>query len=1083
MFTVYKASAGSGKTFRLVIEYLKQIIQNEKAYRHILAVTFTNKATAEMKERIVSQLYQISQKTEESPYTRIISAETGLNPEEIKIRAGKALRNILHDYNHFSISTIDKFTQKVIRSFNRELGLTPGYILELDNHMLLREATDRLILKAGNDKELLNWLTQLGKKRMQEDKSIQIHNAIFTLGEELFKENFQDSFMGVTQDLYNHQNLKDYRTELQKIIHSFEAVLKEKGKKGLQILKNNNLQPDDFKGKSRSVVHTFQKLIKANYTFGVTVERACTDVNEWITPNHPPSLIPLVSEQLMPLLNESLATYNQGIMNYTTATLILDNLFTLGVLNDLQKELEALRREKGILPLSDANLLLKKIINGSDTPFIYEKTGSWYHHYMLDEFQDTSAMQWANFRPLIDNSLAEGKENLAVGDVKQSIYRWRNSDWRILAYDVEAQFDKRQLHIVTMQHNWRSDGRIIRFNNLLFPELVRQVTTKLEQELNNEEASGRLQAMYHDIVQYPGNPDVQEQGLVQIRFTESSGKEDFKQQSMNWLLQQVKKVQDAGIAARDIAVLVRRNADGSDIIRFFLEKAGLPENSSYNLEIISNESLFLGASKSVTFLIQWINHLVDPEDKITKANILNEYLVYIRPELAAKGKDPLCKTLTNPGNSAAEETNRQDPQLDNTYEETFDTLFGPQIAFLRTHILNASIDEAIALLCHHFNLFDLNEELPFLLGLIDQAAQIRVTLSNDLSGFLKWWDEKGSQITVNVNEDTDALSVLTIHKAKGLEFKVVLIPFPDWDTSLSNHAPSLWCVPHREPFNKLPLVPVQAVKKMKNTIFSETYAEEIVNNYIDNLNLLYVAFTRPIHALCIHAPLETNREKTRSRVNNLLYEALKNITEAQQWPGEYDPIHQEFTYGTLPENTKQKEQQIHRLIPEKYHFSGFNTRLKLRTDSEDFFPETERSDKNLGKILHEILAEIKYKADVDKACMQALKLQKINRDEYNILIGWLHERVGSSETKKWFSSEYRILNERDLLSPDSVKRPDRILIRENQAVVIDYKLGHAMPEAYDRQVRNYAETLKKTGFEKVEGYLWYLIPNQIKQIC
>jgi ATP-dependent helicase/nuclease subunit A len=1082
MFTVYKASAGSGKTFRLVIEYLRQIILNEKAYRHILAVTFTNKATAEMKERIVSQLYQISHKTEENPYARIISNETGLKPEEIRERAGKALRHILHDYNHFSVSTIDKFTQKVIRSFNRELGLTPGYILELDNKMILQEATDRLILKAGNDKDLLQWLTLLGEKRMQEDKSILIHQTIVTLGEELFKEKFQHSFMEVNSDLYNHQNLKNYRNELQKIIRSFEAVLKEKGKKGWQILKDNDLQPDEFKGKSRSVAHTFEKLLQANYTFGTTIEKACSDVNEWITPRHSPTLKQLVSEQLMPLLNESMTFYEQGKTNYNTATLILDNLYTLGLLNDLQKELEALCREKEIIPLSDANLLLKKIIHGSDTPFIYEKTGNWYHHYMLDEFQDTSTMQWENFKPLIDNSLAEGHQNFAVGDVKQSIYRWRNSDWKILHSEVEAQIHKEQLQTVTMQHNWRSDGRIIHFNNLLFPELIRQVTQILEHERKLDEASRRIQKMYHDIIQFPAKMDGKEQGLVRMRFSETNGKEDFHQQSLHWLLQQVKAFQDAGMAARDIAILVRRNSDGSEIIRYFLEKAGRPENSSYNLEIISNESLFLRASKSVTFLIQLITHLVDPEDKLTKANILNEYNLYIGPELAALGKNPLHHATAKPENPE-EDIYNGESQLDSSYEEQFDILLAPQIAILRTQILNASIDEAITLLCHHFNLFELRDELPFLMGLIDQAAQIRYTLSNDLSGFLKWWDDIGFQAKVHVNEDTDALTVLTIHKAKGLEFKGVLIPFADWEITLSRNVPMLWCIPNRKPFNQLPLVPVQAVKKMEHTIFSPDYAEETTNTYIDNLNLIYVAFTRPIHAICLHAPLEINRGRSINNVNTLLYESLLKIVEEKQWPGTYNPEISEFTYGTWPENISLKEPTKQRLIPEKYHFSAFNTRLKLRTDSEDFFPETALSDKNLGKILHEILAVVEYETDVEKACMQALKLQRINRNEYTLLLRWLNERVRSPQTKQWFSTEYRILNERDLLSPECVRRPDRILIKDNKAVVIDYKLGHAMPDTYDRQVANYAGILKKTGFEKVEGYLWFLLPNRVKQIC
>ncbi|NQU88018.1 MAG: UvrD-helicase domain-containing protein [Mariniphaga sp.] len=1088
MLTIYKASAGSGKTYRLVGEYLKQIFQNEYNYKNILAVTFTNKATAEMKERVVSQLYKISENPENSSYTTLIVKETSLKHDELKVRAKEALRNILHDYNRFSISTIDKFTQRVIKSFNRELGLTPGYILELDNEMLLFEATDRLILKAGTDKELLNWLTQLGEERIRDNKSFNIRDEIINLGKELFKEKYQDFFIEKNQELYNRSHLKEYRNELRNIIRSFETILKEKGIKGLQIIKENNLSIEDFSYGSGGVAGAFLKTSRIDFNYGKRVRDASEDAGSWIKKSHgrKNEVLTLVENQLLPLLIEILEYYDSNRTHYITAQKIAANLFTLGVLNDLQKEIDSLRHEKGILPLSDSNLLLKKIINGSDSPFIYEKTGNTYNYFMLDEFQDTSGMQWSNFKPLIDNTLAEGKRNLIVGDVKQSIYRWRNSDWNILANLIEKQFDSQQFTIKNLDANWRSDSRIIEFNNIIFPELVNQITSKFKEE-EGEESSASSQlfsSIYNDVEQFQGIKGLKNSGFTKVAFIENSEESSFKEQSLKTLLEQVKELQDSDYTGKDIAILVRRNSEGSDIIRFFLSAAELPENSSYNFEIISNESLFLNSSKSVNFVAQLINHLINPDDKITKANILNEYKVYIQPELARKGKDIVYKTVEKEGQVAFNFANREHEklaQLDKSYEEEFETIFKPIIEILQTNILNASIDEAITFICNTFNLFDLKEDLPYLQGLIDQSAQIKSTISNDLSNFLKWWNEKGYKLSVNVNDDTDAIRLMTIHKSKGLEFKAVLIPFFDWSIGWNN-TPTLWCEPKSEPFNKLPLVPVKAVNEMKKTIFRGEYFEELLNTYVDNLNLVYVAFTRAISVLYINAPFDENSSKP-GKVNHFLFNSLSMLAEKQNWQGDYDESNKTFAIGHLQKNERKSKESKKEIILNKYSFFEFNSRLKLRTDSDNFFSESGLTDKNLGKLLHEILSGIEIATDIKNACQKALKLQKINTDEYKTLVRWLQELLDSAQARDWFSGIYKVFTERELLSKEAIKRPDRIMIKGNKAIIVDYKLGHAMPEIYNRQVKNYSQELKKTGIDEVEGYLWYLIPNKIEKIC
>ncbi|MBN1822419.1 MAG: UvrD-helicase domain-containing protein [Prolixibacteraceae bacterium] len=1086
MLTVYKASAGSGKTFRLVTEYLKLVLQNEFNYKNILAVTFTNKATAEMKERVVSQLYKMANNIEESNYTKVISEELKISRLEIQEKAKKALRNILHDYNRFSISTIDKFTQKVIKSFNRELGLTPGYTLELDNDMLLYEATDRLILNSATDKELLKWLTQLGEERIQNSKGVNIRDEIFKLGKELFSEKFQDFFTGDHQKFYDRNILKNYRKQLQKIIAVFEKEMKIKGEKGLNIIKSGQLDISDFSYGETGVAGAFIKVTKGNFEFGSRIKDGAGDPEKWVKKDHKRrnEIISLINAQLLPILIEILNYSEKNSQNYFTAKLISSNLYSLGVLSDLQKEMDLLRYEKGILPISDSNLLLKRIIDGSDSPFIYEKTGNTYNHFMLDEFQDTSGMQWDNFKPLIDNSMAEGNENLAVGDVKQSIYRWRNSDWRILAQKIEDLFNNQQLKIENLKTNHRSDGTIIKFNNLIFPELKKLVAEKYqsEDEQNENNVSEIIHHIYKEVDQHIGKVESYNNGFAEVSFIIENQELSFKNQTLDLLFEQVKELFKNGYKGSDIAILVRKNTEGSEIIRYFLEASEKEGNSGFNPEIISNESLFLNSSKGVIFVTQVISHLVNPEDKLVKAGILNEYKVFLYPELSKKGKDIVYKTIDEKGQAAfnfAGSGNQVIPWLDTNFESEFDTIFKPLIEILRTNILNSSIDEAITYICKTFNLFDLEEDLPFLQGLIDQSAQIKTNISNDLSNFLLWWDEKGEKLSVNVNDDADAIRILTIHKSKGLEFKAVLIPFFDWSLSW-NSPPTLWCKPTVEPFDQLPLVPAKAVDLMKKSIFYNDYFEEKLNSYIDNLNLIYVAFTRAVSVLYVNAQLP---EKKNDQVEVFLFDVLEKIASPESWNRKETNTKTVFSLGTLEVNKREAIKIKKEVYLKNYSFFEFNSRLKLRTETDDFFSESGLTDKNLGKLLHEILAGIETAKNVETSCLEAFKMQKINADEYKIMTRWIKELLENPEVKDWFSGNYKVFTERSLLTKDDIKRPDRIMIKNNNGIIVDYKLSHVLPEIYNSQVINYANELKKTGLTEVEGYLWYLVPNKVEKVC
>ena len=1080
MLTVYKASAGSGKTFQLVVEYLKLLLKNPQNYRHILAVTFTNKATNEMKTRILETLNQIASH-QPSKYIAEIQKENQMPEALIRVNAKVVLKNILHDYNRFSISTIDSFTQRTIKAFNRELGISPNYRLELDSEMILAEATDRLLAKIDKDKKLLNWLKDFSKEKIEDSYSQRIEEDIKSLGQELFKEKFQLFFPDDSESVYSRENLVNLQKELNLIKIQFENQLKTLGKKGVAIIAESGLTVDDFSNKEKGPGSLFAKYESGNLKeITATAKNAAESVEKWYTKisSKKKEIHALVESQLQPLLMQITDFISSGEEKYYSAIVVLKQLRMLGILTDLKEEIKLLLHEKGVLQLSDSNLLLSKIIGQSDSPFIYEKTGSYYNHFMLDEFQDTSGLQWHNFSPLIINSLAEGNKNLLVGDVKQSIYRWRNSDYRILAEQIHKDFNESQIKEYHLDRNWRSDKNIIDFNNQIFEKLKTVFEERLFRTIDdNDFYIQRFRNITSSITQIPGNPNVVQKGFIKIRFFEE---EQFKEDSPKLLVDQVKQLQDKGIKASEIAILIRRNKEGTPIIEEFLAAAGLEENSKYNLSVLSNESLFLFASQGVITVIDTINFIINPGNEITKVALINHWANWLKPELQKLGKLE-TQTPDNPGFS--------EQIFNNDFNAVFENELAPKIELIKKKVLLTSLDEAITQICSVFQLFEIETELPFIQTLIDKAGELKSSLSNDLSNLLFWWNETGLFTSVNVNEEIDSIRLLTVHKSKGLEFKAVLIPWFDWRIGQAGKfAPILWCKPETEPFNQFPLLPVVAGKDMKKSIFKNDYFEETANHFIDVFNMAYVAFTRAKSLLIIHCPqpkeTKSNNEDSLKPIQFLLNIALENLGSDQLFSECWNEDRSVFQLGSI-EAGNSKPEQSKSVIIKNYQFNDFSERVKLRNSGEDFLITGERTVavKNRGKIIHDILSSVKTKADVENACIKALANGKINEIELDEIQETINISFENPLISDWFSGKYQILNERNLLTNEKLLRPDRIMISGIEAVVVDYKTGEKKSDNYNLQVSRYAKILKETGFEKVEGYLWYINQNEVEKVC
>jgi ATP-dependent exoDNAse (exonuclease V) beta subunit len=1120
---VYKASAGSGKTFRLAVEYMKLALTNDLNYRHILAVTFTNKATAEMKSRIIGELHNLA-KGNNSVYMDVLTKELRWPALRVQHQSELVLKRILHDYSRFSISTIDSFFQRVIKAFNRELGINAAYNVELDENSILEEAVDRLIQSVEDDPSLLAWLDAFASEKIREGKGWNLKKDIFRLGNEIYNETFKS----LNEELYAKLNdrafLKEYRSKLYKIIAQYESRLKTLGQEGMNLMALENLTHDDFKSKGSGPAAGFRKMRELNFTLNITTLKSTTELSSWVTASikepHKSMLEGFAREKLMPRMVEAVNLVESQSRNYITARLIISQLYTLGILVDLRKAVKEICREKGVVLISDSGHLLKTVIDESETPFVYEKTGAIYSHFMIDEFQDTSGLQWDNFKPLIGNSLSEDNLGMVVGDVKQAIYRWRSGDWRLLAGKLGESFPGFGLQNEVLNSNWRSFGKVIRFNNTLFRLIPVLLQEHIEAELSTANITENpveisIPEVYADSVQEISNKEVTDLGYVRVKFLESKGELKVANEELilSELVTSVKLLQDKGVKAGEIAILVRAKHEARQIADLFLYQKGLPENGKYNFEVLSSESLYIINSEVIAFIISALTSFLNPDDQVIKAQANYLYYKKIFPQLKKLKKVPKLfdteKSLKPEGSdlnfklnlfpesngakdkaSYEPETYQQFEEMNHSENELMHFLTGKSFQEL---IAGKPIPEIIYSLCEKFNLFSLPNELAYLQAFVDQISLFERTQASELTSFLNWWSENGDRFTIPVSDSIDAITVLTIHKSKGLEFTHVFVPFFNWSihpSSAPDKAPLLWCKPEIEPFNDMELVPVRFKADVGNSIFYREFFTEKFNTYIDNLNLMYVVFTRAKAALWVWASF-SNKLNT---VGDLLMQAVEKQQmmgsnglkdhELVQLADSYNPDQLLFEMGEITVISQQKKengQKMKNVKLTEFEFADFRQFLHIKKRGEDFFTwdDKKKSGINNGKLIHDILSYIDTTADIERAVRRIQLEGKMDAAKAEKMKAELILLLSNPEVKPWFDGSYRVVNERNVLTgAKGVKRPDRIMIGKEDVIIVDYKSGEVESENYKYQLRTYVRELVNCGYENVKGFIWYTRKNK-----
>ena len=1079
--TIYKASAGSGKTFTLSVEYIKLLIKDPQSYRSTLAVTFTNKATEEMKLRILSQLYGIWKLLPDSKsYIDKIKEDLDVTEEYMSERAGIALHNIVHNYSYFRIETIDSFFQSVLRNLARELDLTANLRIELNDYQIERNAVDELINSLDENSELLTWIMEYIRENMDDDKDWNVIGNIKRFGENIFREYYKTNSKKLNERLLEEGFFKQYTTKLRQMRNEAEVEMQNEAAQFFDALNHNGIEIDDLNNGKNGPAGYFIKIKKGIYNNTIVTKRLQKVLDEgsessWVKQKSSKETQDIVRElansTLTPLVHHAEDVRQKNWYIYGSAVLTLRHLNQLRLLNSIENKVRMMNVEQNRFLLSDTHTLLHSLIRDTDSPFIFEKIGNYLENIMIDEFQDTSTVQWQNFKVLLEECMSHGEQqgNLIVGDVKQSIYRWRSGDWRMLN-NIEREFPylNSMLNVCSLDTNYRSSRRVITFNNAFFKRASELEYADQKSSTPDTSSPEQLKKAYSDVAQkVPSFRD--NHGYVSINLLPN---EDYRQQALQKTAEAVSLLLDSGANYSDIAILVRSN----DIIQLIAEFFA---NELPDVKIISDEAFRLDSSVSVNIIVNAMLWLTHPDNILAKAYIAKAYQTYV----LKKSEQETNKLLAT--------------------AEGIDSALPCALIDKRDDLLTMPIFELAEQIYTLFNIGNIKGEDAYLYAFYDALTDFIANNTADIDSFVEEWNDSIAAKTIQASA-IDGIRIITIHQSKGLEFEHVVIPFCDWTLEKGN---TIWCTPQVEPYNELPLIPVDfSASQMKGTIYEFDYNEEHLQNCVDNLNLLYVAFTRAASSLFVIA-----QRGTPSSRSYIVEQAITDIKlEGSSLDGDPSDKKAEllFSYGELEiVETKAKKKSDNIFTPEvenmNVDMATFSNKVEFKQSnkSRDFVADddenTDDDDRKqlsyikTGKILHYLFSTINTTDDIDTSLAQLEMDGLIEESGTNIkrLRDMLHKRFSNRQVADWFSSRWTLFNECTILDYDAATdtvrehRPDRVMKDEKtgEVVIVDFKFGSPRPE-YVEQVNRYKALTQNMGYPNVKGYLWFVYSNRIEEV-
>ena len=1107
--TVYRASAGSGKTFTLAVEYISLLVKDPENYQHILAVTFTNKATQEMKMRILSQLYGIANSLQSSQqYFNKVKEKTNMPDAVIRNNARAALTLLIHRYNNFRILTIDAFFQQVLRNLAHELGQTANLRVDLNNEEITEKAVDQMIESLEKGQPVLQWISTYINNSIEDDNGWNIIGKIKTFGTNIFKDFYKAHEANLKEQLSNANDFKVYETTLRKRRNDIRKTFNSKARSILNEIKNANLDiPSNYRSGLYKYLTDSAIAPLTNKPLKAGVLKANESPQNWTSSKcakaDKQQIQTLAAEVLSAQLSELIAYNNDNWNEFQSIQLTLSHLSELRLLHAIADAVDNLTKDTNRFMLSNTQALLKELIADSDTPFIFERIGARLKHVMIDEFQDTSTIQWQNFQVLLANCMAqELSQNLIVGDIKQSVYRWRQGDWGILN-NIEKSFAHQKIRLETLDYNYRSEKRIIDFNNAFWEQCVANTAKEVAQD--DAEKAKIVQKAYEDVAQKTHKTT--ENGFVKISLYPSKS---MKEAVLEELIETIKELFSNGYGGKNqskIAILVRSKSNIQDIVNALLQSFG------NEINIVSDEAFRLDASLSVNIIVSAMHLLTHPDDVLTRGKLVKLYNQEVL-------KKPLTDTdllvsINESNNIDTKNIDKKERRKLATEQQMakLNSQLPPEYVANRELLLGLPIVDLVDKLFMLFGLDQLEGQSSYICTLYDTLNDFLKDHTADIDDFINEWENSLSSKTIQ-SDEIEGIRIMTIHKSKGLEFDNVIIPFCNWEMEKKG---TLWCETKNKPapYNKLPLLPIDFSRdKLIGTVFEDDYKEEHFQNIVDNLNLLYVAFTRASKNLFVFGlrqgktTLDNIAKGTPPGNRSYAIElALRQVSEQLQGSSLSFPddigseIH--FEYGTLVPETHEKEHAVADnpfLIKPDKHIVSIATYPQAATfkqsnksiefvKGEDIDPSDRTRYIKIGNVLHQLFSTIYTTADIPARLNELEQQGIIYNDEITSaqLRTRIEDAITNPQVQEWFSKRWQLYNECTILEYNKdtnemeEHRPDRVMTNGKEFVVVDFKFGKEREE-YKKQVQQYMEILIRMGHKKVSGYLWYVVKNNVVEV-
>ncbi|WP_282112259.1 UvrD-helicase domain-containing protein [Maribacter stanieri] len=1007
-FTIYNASAGSGKTYALAKVYLKIILASPQNFRKILAITFTNKAVNEMKHRILNSLFEFSKTNSienASPLFKDILNETNYTFEELPVLGKLRLKQILHNYAFFDISTIDKFTHRLIRTFAKDLKIPQNFEVVLDVDLLLQEAVERVISKAGEDPVFTKVLLDFALEKIEDDRSWDIAFDLLKIGKLIFDENNADHLKHLKQ-----VELEDFlklQTHLKKETKHLEKKIVEIASKALEIIVASGLDFKDFP--RETLPNHFKKIQAGNFNPTQLYNNKLED--NLIDGKIVKATIKDAPQDLAPQLLAQYQAIKEVIYKRGLYANINRNIIPFALLNAIQKELKIIQEEKDQLSISEFNTLIAKEIKDQPAPFIYERLGEKYRHYFIDEFQDTSQMQWENLIPLIGNAM-EGEDELGttgslflVGDPKQAIYRWRGGkaeQFLELATHQSHPFTVKS-ELVTLPKNYRSYAEVINFNNNFFQSISPFLENEIYQEFfkigNTQETNQK------------------EGGYVNISLLEEDSDEEYATNTLDT----INKCLEQGYTYSDICIIIRKKKHGLLLADFLMQ---------HRIPVVSSDSLLLSESAKTIFLVQLIRYMVQPTELEIQYEILNF--------LSEGKKDKHAYIYENLGH----------------LDEHLLAVYGFDASQLR----QTSVFDGLAYAIKTFDLIPSSD--AHLSAFMDLVFDVEQKYGLDMQSFLDYWDKKGNSASISTPENIESVQIMTIHKSKGLEFPVVIFPYANSNV-FEEIDPKLWLPVNKDEFLGFSEVLINKKQEVQEygEIESLLYTIDHQKLQLDAFNLLYVVLTRAVNALFIISAnnLDKKGAHNPNYYSGLFIHFLKSIGAYQQDKLSYD--FGDFSLNEVKEHTTTDQLTIPYIYTNKNRAD-----FKILALAGTLWDEGLDVAINQGNVIHYILGAIYTTTDLNRAIQMALQKGLIKEQEVKEIKEIVKKVILHKDLNQFYEKGIEVLNERDLLMADgTIQRPDRVVIKDNHATIIDYKTGEQNPK-YHHQINTYAESFSNMGY-------------------